>query len=83
MSGTYGLTRVNVLSVGALRGCGRCGAALVEGHRFCGHCGAPAGDLGCQLLLDRAADLSPAEPRIGAPMVTAPGPGESAAVGDG
>ena len=26
-------------------GCGRCGAALVEGHRFCGHCGAPAG--GC------------------------------------
>jgi hypothetical protein len=24
-------------------GCGRCGAALVEGHRFCGHCGAPAG----------------------------------------
>ena len=26
-------------------GCGRCGATLVEGHRFCGHCGAPAG--GC------------------------------------
>ena len=36
-----------------------------------------------QLLLGRAADLSPAEPRIRAPMVTAPGPGESAAVGDG
>ena len=39
--------------------------------------------LGCQPLLDRAADLSPAEPQIRAPMVTAPGPGQSAAVRDG
>jgi len=39
--------------------------------------------LGCQPLLGRAADLSRAEPRIKAPMVTAPGPGESAAAGDG
>ena len=39
--------------------------------------------LGCQPLLGRAADLSSAEPRIRAPMVTAPGSGESAAVGDG
>ena len=34
-------------------------------------------------LLDRAADLSPAEPQIRTPMVTAPGPEESAVVRDG
>ena len=39
--------------------------------------------LGCRPLLDRAADLSPAEPQIRTPMVTVPGPEESAAVGDG
>jgi tetratricopeptide (TPR) repeat protein len=39
--------------------------------------------LGCQPLLGRTADLSRAEPRIRAPMVTAPGPGESAATDDG
>jgi hypothetical protein len=39
--------------------------------------------LGCHPLLDRAADLSRAEPRIRAPMVTAPRPEESAAVRDG
>ena len=39
--------------------------------------------LGCRPLLDRAADLSPAEPQIRTPMVTAPGPEESAAVRDG
>jgi hypothetical protein len=39
--------------------------------------------LGCQSLLGRAADLPTAEPRIWALMVTAPGPGESAAVRDG
>jgi hypothetical protein len=39
--------------------------------------------LGCQPLLDRAADLSPAEPQIRTPMVTAPGPEESAVVRDG
>jgi class 3 adenylate cyclase/predicted ATPase len=37
-----------------------------------------AGRLRCQPVLDRAADLSPAEPRIRAVMVTAPGSGESA-----
>jgi class 3 adenylate cyclase/predicted ATPase len=42
-----------------------------------------AQQLGCQPLLDRAADLSPAEPQIRTPMVTASGSGESAAVGDG
>ena len=42
-----------------------------------------AARLRCQPLLDRAADLLPAEPRIRAPMVTAPGPGESAGVHDG
>ena len=42
-----------------------------------------AQQLGCQPLLDRAADLSPVEPQIRTPMVTAPGSGESAAVGDG
>ena len=36
-----------------------------------------------QPLLDRTAGLSRAEPRIQAPMVMAPGPGESAAVRDG
>lgn len=39
--------------------------------------------LGCQPLLGRAADLRPAEPRIRAPMVRAPGPEESAGVRDG
>ena len=39
--------------------------------------------LHCQPLLDRAADLLPAEPPIRAPMMTAPGPAESAAVRDG
>ena len=39
--------------------------------------------LGCRPLLDRAADLSPAEPQIRTPMVTVPGPEESAAVCDG
>jgi len=39
--------------------------------------------LGCPALLSRAADLRPADPRIWAPMVTAPGPGKSAAVCDG
>jgi class 3 adenylate cyclase/predicted ATPase len=39
--------------------------------------------LGCQPLLDRAADLFPAEPQIRTPMVTAPGPEESAVVRDG
>jgi hypothetical protein len=39
--------------------------------------------LGCQPLLGRAADLRRAEPRIWAPMVRAPGPGESAGVCDG
>jgi class 3 adenylate cyclase len=39
--------------------------------------------LRCQPLLDRAADLLPAESRIWAPMVTAPGPEESATVRDG
>ena len=34
-------------------------------------------------LLDRAADLLPAEPRIRAPMVTAPGPEETATARDG
>ena len=39
--------------------------------------------LHCQPLLDRAADLLPEEPPIRAPMMTAPGPEESAAVRDG
>jgi class 3 adenylate cyclase/predicted ATPase len=39
--------------------------------------------LGCEPLLGRAADLSGAEPRIKAPMVTAPGPEQTAAAGDG
>jgi hypothetical protein len=39
--------------------------------------------LGCRPLLDRAADLSPAEPQIRTPMVAAPGPEESAVVRDG
>ncbi len=39
--------------------------------------------LRCQPLLDRAADLLPEEPPIRAPMMTAPGPEESAAVRDG
>ena len=39
--------------------------------------------LGCQPLLDRAGDLSRAEPRIRAAMVTESGPAESAAVRDG
>jgi hypothetical protein len=42
-----------------------------------------AGRLRCQPLLDRAAGLTPAELRIGAPMVTAPGPEESATARDG
>jgi hypothetical protein len=39
--------------------------------------------LRCQPLLDRAADLSPAESRIRAPIVTEPGAGKSAAVRHG
>ena len=39
--------------------------------------------LRCQPLLDRAADLLPAEPRIRVPMVTTHGPQESANVRDG
>jgi hypothetical protein len=39
--------------------------------------------LRCQPLLDRAADLLPAEPRIRVPMVRAPGPEESATARDG
>jgi class 3 adenylate cyclase len=42
-----------------------------------------AGRLRCQPLLDRAADLLPAEPRNRVPMVTTPGPQESADVRDG
>jgi hypothetical protein len=40
------------------------------------------GRLHCQPLLDRAVDLPHAAPRIRAPMVTAPGPEESAAARD-
>ena len=39
--------------------------------------------LRCQPLLDRAAGLLPAEPRIRVPMVTTHGPEESANVRDG
>jgi hypothetical protein len=39
--------------------------------------------LRCQPLLDRAADLSPAEQRMRAPMVTAPGSEEPASARDG
>jgi class 3 adenylate cyclase/predicted ATPase len=39
--------------------------------------------LGCQPLLDRAADLAAAEPQVRAVLVTAPEPAEPAAVGDG
>jgi class 3 adenylate cyclase/predicted ATPase len=39
--------------------------------------------LRCQPLLDRAADLLPAGPRIRAPVVTAPGPEGSANIRDG
>ena len=42
-----------------------------------------AGRLCCQPLLDRAADLLPAEPRIRGPMVTAPVRQQSAPVRDG
>jgi class 3 adenylate cyclase len=42
-----------------------------------------AAGLLCQPLLDRTAGPSRAEPRTRAPMVMAPGPGESAAVRDG
>jgi hypothetical protein len=42
-----------------------------------------AGCLRCQPLLDRAADLLPAQPRIRAPMVTVPGRQQSAPVRDG
>jgi predicted ATPase len=42
-----------------------------------------AQQLGCQLVLDRAADLSPAESRIRAPIVTEPGSAESATVRHG
>ena len=42
-----------------------------------------AAGLRCQPLLDRAAELPRAEPPIRAPMVTAPGPEESAAVRGG
>jgi hypothetical protein len=37
----------------------------------------------CQLLLDRAADLLPADPRIRGPVVTAPIRQQSAPVRDG
>jgi hypothetical protein len=39
--------------------------------------------LRCQPLLDRAADLSPAEPRMRAAMVTAPGSEEPVSARDG
>jgi hypothetical protein len=39
--------------------------------------------LRCQPLLDRAADLTPAELRIRTRTLTAPGPEESATVRDG
>jgi class 3 adenylate cyclase/predicted ATPase len=59
----------------------------MDGHDAAGAAIGEARDiaerLGCRPLLGRAADLSPAESRIRAPMVTAPGPGESAAVGGG
>lgn len=42
-----------------------------------------AGCLRCQPLMDRAADLLPAEPRIRAPMVTVPSRQQSAPVRDG
>ncbi len=42
-----------------------------------------AGRLRCPPRLDRAADLLPAPPRIRAPMVTAPSPGQSAPARDG
>jgi hypothetical protein len=41
-----------------------------------------AGRLRCQPLPGRAADLTPAELRIGVPVVTAPGPEESATARD-
>jgi hypothetical protein len=41
-----------------------------------------AHSLRCQPLIDRAADLPPAEPRIRTRMVTAPDPEESATVRD-
>jgi hypothetical protein len=56
-------------------------AAVVE--KFIGEASSIAAWLRCQPLLDRAAGLLPAEPRIRAPMVTAPGPAESAGVRDG
>jgi tetratricopeptide (TPR) repeat protein len=48
-----------------------------------GEAGGIAARLRCRPLLDRAADLPSAEPRVRAPMVTAAGPEESAAVRDG
>ncbi len=42
-----------------------------------------AHSLRCQPLLDRAADLLPAEPRIRVAMVTTHGPEQSANVRDG
>ena len=55
---------------------GAAGAAIGEARDI-------AERLGCHPLLGRATDLSRAEPRIKAPMVTAPGLEESAAAGDG
>jgi hypothetical protein len=50
-------------------------AAIAEARDIADH-------LRCQPLGDRAADLLPAEPRVRAPMVTAPGPDESAPARD-
>jgi hypothetical protein len=55
---------------------GAAGAAIGEAREFVGR-------LRCQPLLDRAADLVPAEPRIRGSMVTAPVRQQSAPVRDG